>query len=77
LSETGHQRRSRQAGNQDPHPHLRRITARKAVRILDPLKRNPKSSPVSISGDEYKSVSHMMDSDTVAELNSILKPHLE
>jgi hypothetical protein len=76
LSETGHQRRSRKAGGENPHPNLRRVTARKATRILDPLKGNPKLSPVSISGDEYGSVSHSMDSDTLAQLNSILKPHL-
>ena len=76
LSPTGHQRRSKKAGRPDPHPHLRRVTARRATRILDPLKGNPELSPVSISGDEYGSTGNMLDQDTLGRLNTILKPHL-
>jgi hypothetical protein len=76
LGETGHQRRSRKAGGPNPHPNLRRVTARKATRILDPLKGNPELSPVSISADEYGSTGSKMDQDTLDRLNTILKPHL-
>jgi len=76
LGETGHQRRSRKAGGPNPHPNLRRVTARRATRILDPLKGNPELSPVSISADEYGSTGSKMDQDTLGRLNTILKPHL-
>lgn len=77
LGETGHQRRSRQSGKPNPHPQLRRVTARRAVRILDPLKGNPKVSPVSVSSDEYGNIKNMVDSDTLTQLDSILKSHLQ
>lgn len=77
LSETGHQRRARKANQPNPHPELRRVTARQAMRILDPKKQKPNLTPISLSNDEYSSTRSLFTDDHGSSLDQLLKPHFE
>lgn len=77
LSETGHQRRARKSGKENPHPNFKRISARKAFRVLDPVTKNTTISPFSISKDEYDTVKQLMGADQHKFYDDLIKPHLD
>lgn len=77
LSETGHQRRARKTNQPNPHPELRRVTARQAMKILDPKKQTPDLTPVSLKNDEYASARSLFGEEHGLSLDKLLKPHFE
>jgi hypothetical protein len=76
VSPTGQQRRAKKANKDIPHPELRRVTARQAMRVLDPKKQKLDLTAVSLKADEYESTRSLLGDDAKL-LDTLLKPHFE